>query len=121
VNAIKPIHETAETVTLSRVDFEALVEETEDAEDRATNLEDCLLDMKPEQSRYLLTLAETMRIIDGEYPIKVWRAKRGLSAAQMADALGLKDTDYLAMEAGGLVTASLLYTLPMCWMSSRTS
>jgi hypothetical protein len=42
VNAIKPINDTAETVTLSRADFEALIEE---AEDRATVLEDCLLDL----------------------------------------------------------------------------
>jgi hypothetical protein len=111
VNAIKPINETTETVTLSRADFEALLEETEDAEDRATVLKDCLLDMKPEQSRYLLTLAETMRIIDGEHPIKVWQEKRGISTTQAANALGLRDADYLAIEAGGPATSSLLYKL----------
>ena len=101
MNAIKPINETKETVTLSRADFDALLEEMEDAEDRVTVLEDCLLDMKPEQNRYLLTLSETMRIIDGEHPIKVWREKRGLSITDAADAMGLHETDYLAIEAGG--------------------
>jgi hypothetical protein len=111
MNAIKPINETQETVTLSRADFDALLEEVEDAEDRVTVLEDCLLDMKPEQNRYLLTLAETMRIIDGEHPIKVWREKRGLSVTQAADLLGLHDADFAAIEAGGPVTQSQLYKL----------
>jgi transcriptional regulator with XRE-family HTH domain len=59
----------------------------------------------------MLTSAETMRIIDGEHPIKVWREKRGMTAAQTADAPGLHDTDYMAMEAGDAVIASLLNKL----------
>jgi hypothetical protein len=55
---IKPLSETPENVTLSRADFDSILEELEDAEDRMAVLEDCLLDMKPEQDRYLLSMAD---------------------------------------------------------------
>jgi hypothetical protein len=66
MNQIKPLGVTAESVTLSRADFEALQEELEDAADRIAVLEDCMLDMKPDLNKYDLTIDETMRIIDGE-------------------------------------------------------
>ena len=48
MNQIRPLGETAESVTLSRSDFEAMHEELEDATDRIAVLEDCIIDMKPD-------------------------------------------------------------------------
>ena len=95
---IRPLIETAESVTLRRTDFEALEDELEDAADRITVLEDCLLDQKPDADRHLLTMDETMRIIDGENPIKVWREKRGISVRELAASLGLHDFEIEEVE-----------------------
>jgi DNA-binding Xre family transcriptional regulator len=100
---IKPLSETAESVTLSRADFDAMLEELEDAEDRMAVLEDCLLDFKPEENRYLLSMTDTMRIIDGVSPITVWREKRGLTLTELASAVGLPGSDLAAIESGGAV------------------
>jgi hypothetical protein len=111
VNQVKPIGETPESVTLSRADFEALREELEDAEDRIAVLEDCLIDAKPELNRYLLTMDETMQIIDGENPIKVWREKRGMSVRQLSGALGLHDSEIEDLEKGAPVDRGMLLKL----------
>jgi len=111
VTHIKPISETPESVTLSRADFEAMIEELEDAEDQMAVLRDCLLDEKQESSKYNLSMADTMRIIDGANPIMVWREKRGLSVRELADKLGLRDGDLEAMERGGAVSSNLLHKL----------
>jgi predicted RNase H-like nuclease (RuvC/YqgF family) len=103
MNQVRPISETAESVTLSRTDFEALQEELEDAADRIAVLEDSIIDMKPDLNKYLLTMDETMRIIDGEHPIKVWREKRGMTVRQLADSLGLQDVEVEEMERGRAV------------------
>jgi hypothetical protein len=95
---IKPLSETPDSVTLSRADFDAMLEELEDAEDRLAVLEDCLLDMKLEESQYLLSMADTMRIIDGANPITVWREKRGLTLTELASAVGLTYSDLAAIE-----------------------
>jgi mRNA interferase RelE/StbE len=98
VNQIKPIRETPETVTVSRSDYEAMREQLEDAEDKIAVLEDCLLDMKPHESRYLLTMDETIRIIEGESPLKVWREKRGLTVRDLSDALGVHAVEIEELE-----------------------
>ena len=108
MNQIRPISETAESVTLNRTDFEAMQEELEDAVDRIAVLEDCIIDMKPDLNKYLLTMDETMRIIDGEHPIKVWREKRGMTVRQLADSLGLHDIEIEEMEKGRAVDRSTL-------------
>ena len=75
MNWIKPLGETAESVTLSRFDFEAIQGGLEDAADRIVVLEDCLLDVKSDAERYLLRMDETMRIIDGGKPNQGFGAK----------------------------------------------
>jgi hypothetical protein len=99
---IKPLNETPDSVTLSRADFDAMLEELEDAEDRMAVLEDCLLDREREQNRYLLSMADTMRIIDGASPITVWREKRGLTLIELANAVGLLGSDLVAYQPGHL-------------------
>lgn len=111
MNQIRPLSETAETITLSRTDFEAMQEELEDAVDRIAVLEDCMHDMKPDQAKYLLTMDETMRIIDGDHPIKVWREKRGMTVRQLADSLGLHDIEIEDMEKGRAVDNGTLLKL----------
>ena len=111
MNQIRPLGETAESVTLSRTDFEALQEELEDAADRIAVLEDCLIDAKPYLSQYVLTMDETMKIIDGEHPVKVWREKRGKTVRQLADSLGLHDIEIIEIEKGGDVSRSLLLSI----------
>jgi DNA-binding XRE family transcriptional regulator len=108
---IRPLIETAESVTLRRTDFEALQDELEDAADRIAVLEDCLLDQTPDASRYLLTMDETMRIIDGENPIKVWREKRGMSVRELADSLGVHDIEIEAVEKGRAVNRLMLINI----------
>jgi Helix-turn-helix len=111
MNQIRPLVETPESVTLSRADFETLQDELEDAADRIAVLQDTLNDTKPGAERYLLTMDETMRIIDGESPITVWREKRGMSVRQLADLVGLHDIEILAAEKGGAISKGLLYKL----------
>ena len=111
MNQIRPLSETAESITLSRTDFEAMQEELEDAVDRIAVLEDCMHDMKPDQAKYLLTMDETMRIIDGDHPIKVWREKRGMTVRQLADSLGLHDIEIEDMEKGRAVDNGTLLEL----------
>ena len=111
MNQIRPLGETAESVTLSRADFEALQEELEDAADRIAVLEDGMLDMKPDLNKYDLTMDETMRIIDGESPIKVWREKRGMSVRQLADNFGLHDVEIEAVEKGGAASRMLMMNI----------
>ena len=108
MNEIRPLNETAESVTLSRSDYEAIQEELEDALDRAAVLEDCLLDQKPQEHRYLLTMDETMRILDGGNPISVWREKRGMTIRHLADALGLHEGEIESAERGEQVSRHLL-------------
>ena len=105
---IKPLSETAESITLSRADFDAMLEELEDAEDRMAVLEDCLLDFKPEENRYLLSMVDTMRIIDGVNPITVWREKRGFSPAELPSVVGLPGSDLAKFESGGVVGAPVI-------------
>ena len=111
MNQIRPLSETAESITLSRTDFEAMQEELEDAVDRIAVLEDCMHNMKPDQAKYLLTMDETMRIIDGDHPIKVWREKRGMTVRQLADSLGLHDIEIEDMEKGRAVDNGTLLKL----------
>jgi|SRR5476651_1660442 hypothetical protein len=111
MNQIRPLGETAESVTLSRADFEALQEELEDAADRIAVLEDGMLDMKPDLNKYDLTMDETMRIIDGESPIRVWREKRGMSVRQLADNLGLDDIAIEEVEKGGAPSRMLMMNI----------
>jgi len=108
---IRPLGETGETVTLKKADLEALSDELEDAEDRIAVLRDCLNEAKPDWDRYALTMDETMRIIDGESPVRVWREKRGMTVRQLADSLGLHDVEIEEIEKGRAADRSLLLRL----------
>jgi transcriptional regulator with XRE-family HTH domain len=89
MNAIKPLARTRDTVTLSRVDFEALVRSAEDATDlAAVDAHRAYEDRVgwDKARRNYLTVDETRRLLDGESPVRVWREKRGIAQRALAEA-----------------------------------
>jgi mRNA interferase RelE/StbE len=88
-HAIRVLAETAETVTIGRSDFEALIQAAEDAEDLAAlavhDADETRLGRDTARRDYL-TADEAERLLDGESPVKVWRGKRGLSQRALARA-----------------------------------
>ncbi|MEO5373710.1 MAG: helix-turn-helix domain-containing protein [Alphaproteobacteria bacterium] len=92
---IRPISETPETVTLSRADYEALLDQIEDAADIAL--------MQAAEARGMTADALSDdalgRLIDGESPVRVWREHRGLTATALAEAAGLSASYLSEIEA----------------------
>ena len=84
---ITPIAETPDSVTLRRIDFEALAELVADAQDLAD----------AEAVRTKLAAGETEvfpfdvaeRILDGEHPVKVLREHRQCSLRGLAETAGI--------------------------------
>jgi antitoxin component HigA of HigAB toxin-antitoxin module len=84
---ITPIAETADSVTLSRSDFEALADLVADAQDLADS----------EAVKARLTAGETEvfpfevaeRILDGDHPVTVFREHRGFTARGLAEIAGV--------------------------------
>jgi len=83
------MNENTDTVTLTRAEYEALIERLEDAEDNA------FLDgvaareraIGKEKARADYLPAELVRrLIDGEHPVRIWRAHRGLTREALAAA-----------------------------------
>lgn len=81
-----------DTVTLTRAEYEALIEQIEDAEDNA------FLDLVEarergqgrERARADYLPAELVRrLIGGEHPIRVWRDHRGMTSEALAAAAGV--------------------------------
>ena len=72
-----------DTVTLTRAEYEALIERIEDAEDNAflDSVEARERAIGREKARADYLPAELVRrLIDGEHPVRVWRAHRGSPA-----------------------------------------
>ncbi len=100
---IRPLAETAETVTLSRSDWTRLLAEREDAQDiealRARHAHEAVLGVDAARRDYL-TAEEAARLLDGESPVKVWREKRGLSRTALATRASVSLSDLSEVEAG---------------------
>ena len=98
MNAVRVLAETEDTVTLSRVDFEALVRAREDAIDNAAidaaEEREARLGKEAARADYLPVEA-VARMLDGEHPLKVWREHRGWSQRGLA-AVANVATSYLA-------------------------
>jgi ribosome-binding protein aMBF1 (putative translation factor) len=103
MNLIKPLAETEQSVTLSRADFEALVNAAEDAVDiaavRAHHAYEDRVGWESARRSYL-TGAEARRLLDGESAVRVWREKRGMTQRALADATSIA-VSYLAEIEGG--------------------
>ena len=98
MNAIHPISETTDTVTLARTDFEALQEALEDAEDLArSRLVMARIEAGEEEA---LPIEMVERLIAGESPIRVWRDHRGLTGTALAAAAGVPQGYLSEIERG---------------------
>jgi ribosome-binding ATPase YchF (GTP1/OBG family) len=81
-----------DTVTLTRAEYEALIERIEDAEDNAflDSVEARERVIGKEKARADYLPAELVRrLIDREHPVRVWRIHRGLGHDAFADAAGI--------------------------------
>jgi antitoxin component HigA of HigAB toxin-antitoxin module len=84
---IKPVAETADTVTLSRTDFEALTELVADATDLA-DIEAVKRKIADGETQlFPFEIAE--RLLDGEHPVRVFRDHRGFGLRQLATSAGI--------------------------------
>jgi transcriptional regulator with XRE-family HTH domain len=101
--AIRIVGQTEDTVTIHRSDFEALVHAAEDAEDLAAlaahDAEEVRLGRDGARRDYL-TADEATRLLDGENPVRVWRAKRVLSQRALARAAGMQPGYLAEIETG---------------------
>ena len=81
----------SDTVTLSRADYEALLDRLEDLEDMATvDRLEARLAADPEGALAdYLPIDLVKRLFAGEHPIRVWRAHRGMTREALASAAGV--------------------------------
>ncbi|MBX9699992.1 MAG: helix-turn-helix transcriptional regulator [Acetobacteraceae bacterium] len=100
---IKPLAMTAETVTLSRDDFDALVAAAEDAEDRAAlRAHDTDVAARGAEAvrEDCLPMDQAMRILAGESPVRVWRERRGITQSALAETAGVGVSYLSEIESG---------------------
>jgi DNA-binding XRE family transcriptional regulator len=57
-----------------------------------------------------ITLAEMQNLLDAPTPLAFWRAKRGITQASLAEAVGVAVADIEAIEAGTVVGAPAVMT-----------
>jgi len=102
-HAIRILAETADTVTIGRSDFEALIQAAEDAEDlvalAAHDAEEAQLGREAARRDYL-TGDEAEQLLEGHSPVKVWRNKRKLSQRALAAAAGIQPGYLAEIETG---------------------
>ncbi len=83
--------DTSETVTRTRAEYEALIERIEDADDNAAldavAAREHAIGKDKARASYL-PAGLVRRLIDGEHPVRIWRAHRGLSRNALAAAAG---------------------------------
>lgn len=95
---ITPIAETADSVTLSRADFETLAELVIDAQD--------LTDAEAVKARLVAGETEMFpfevaeRILDGSHPVTVFREHRVFTARGLAEAAGVAPSYLSEIETG---------------------
>lgn len=81
-----------DTVTLTRAEYEALIERIEDAEDNAflDSVEARELAIGKDNARADYLPADLVRrLMDGEHPVRVWRVHRSLGRDALAAAAGI--------------------------------
>ena len=86
------MNEKSETVTLSRAEYDAVIERLEDAEDLATvaaaEAREAVLGKEKARVEHL-PIELVRRLSAGEHPVRVWRAHRGLTREALAAAAGI--------------------------------
>ena len=97
------IDREADTVTMSRAEYEALIEAAEDAEDLAH------LAAQEERERILGVEAArrdhlpgelVARMLEGEHPVRLWREQRGLTLSDLAARAGIAVSYLSEIESG---------------------
>jgi hypothetical protein len=93
-----PLKADSRSVTLSRKDWEAMIETIEDAEDR-------LAILKSRAARKggvdeAVPAAIVKRLLAGEHPVRVYREWRGMTATALAKAADIKQPYLSAIETG---------------------
>jgi ribosome-binding ATPase YchF (GTP1/OBG family) len=94
--------EKSDTVTLTRAEYETLIERIEDAEDNAflDSVEARERALGKEKARADYLSSELVhQLIDGEHPIRVWRVHRGLGRDALAAAAGIAASYLSEIEA----------------------
>lgn len=103
MGAIKILAETADTVTISRADLDALIAAEEDAQDlaaiRAHRAHEEAVGWETARASYLTT-EEAQRLLDGESPVRVWREKRGMTQRALAEAAEISVPYLCEIESG---------------------
>lgn len=98
MNAIRPISTTDETVTLSKADYEALLDELEEAHDRE-RLRQVEADLAAGRTEEIpLDMAEAL--LEGANPVRTWRKYRGLTAGELAARVGISKAYLSEIENG---------------------
>lgn len=98
MNAITPIAETADTITLSRADYLALIEAIQDAEDLESSRNVMKRMAEGEEEGVPIELVE--RLMAGESPVRVWREHRGMTGKALAESAGIAATYLSEIESG---------------------
>ncbi len=92
MNAIRPIAQTDDTVTLRRADYERLLEALEDAEDiaalEAAAAREQELGEEAAHADYL-SAELVSRLLAGEHPVRIWREHRSLSQEELGCKAGI--------------------------------
>lgn len=98
MNAIKPLSVTAETVTLARTDYEALLDELEEAHDlaRIRQIDADLAAGRTETIPFEMAVA----LCDGANPVRAWRKHRGMTARDLAAQVGIAPGYLSEIETG---------------------
>ncbi|MBJ7415896.1 MAG: helix-turn-helix transcriptional regulator [Niveispirillum sp.] len=98
MNAIKPLSVTAETVTLARTDYEALLDELEEARDlaRIRQIDADLAAGRTETIPFEMAVA----LCDGANRVRTWRKNRGMTARDLAKQIGIAPGYLSEIETG---------------------
>ena len=98
-----------DTVTLSRADYEALLDRLEDLEDMATldRLEARLAADPQGALADYLPIELVKRLSAGEHPVRVWRAHRGMTREALAAAAGVAPSYLSEIETAASPAASM--------------
>jgi DNA-binding Xre family transcriptional regulator len=94
----KPLKADRNSVTLSRKDWDALMEAMEDADDRLSILASRAARAKGTDDA--MSAAFVKRLLAGEPPVRVYREWRGLKATDLARAAAVKQPYLSAIETG---------------------
>ncbi len=95
---IRPLREDADTVTLSRADFEAMAAALEDAADIDDIRQARERILRGEDELLPFELAE--QILDGMHPVKAFRQYRGLSQRALARECDISPSYLSEIESG---------------------